>query len=60
MFLNASSFNQDIGNWNVSSAEGLVSIVMNTNATMYYELTHITHIYYYLFFLSLHSTVSHV
>ena len=43
MFYNASSFNQDIGNWDhVSNGEDFVSMVMNTNTAMH-ESNHVTH-----------------
>ena len=42
MFSGASAFNQDIGNWDVSSGEDFVSIAMNTNAAMY-KSNHDTH-----------------
>ena len=42
MFFEALSFNQDIGNWDVSNGEDFVSIIINTNVTMY-ESTHPTH-----------------
>ena len=43
MFEGASTFNQDIGNWNVSSGTDFVSIVMNTKVSMY-ESNHLTHV----------------
>ena len=42
MFRDASSFNQDIGDWNVSSGTKFVSVVMNINAALY-KSTHVTH-----------------
>ena len=42
MFKGASAFNQDIGNWNVSSGEWFVSIAMNTTVALY-ESTHLNH-----------------
>ena len=43
MFAGALSFNQDIGNWNVSGGTDFVSIVMNTKVAMY-ESNHLTHV----------------
>ena len=43
MFLNALSFNQDIGNWDVSNSHYFVSTVMNVNVIIY-ESSHMTHI----------------
>ena len=40
MFGRALSFNQDIGNWDVSNGESFVSIIIYTNVTMYESSTH--------------------
>ena len=42
MFDGSSSFNQDIGDWDVSNGESFVSIAMNTNTALY-ESSHLTH-----------------
>ena len=43
MFDQASAFNQDIGNWDVSNSQYFVRIDMNIHTTMMYESTHVTH-----------------
>ena len=42
MFAGAATFNQDVGNWDVSSGLSFVSIIINIDITIY-ESTHLTH-----------------
>ena len=43
MFAGALSYNQNIGNWDVSSSYYFVSIVMNDTNVVVYESNHLTH-----------------